>query len=96
MKTLTSVIFVTGLMFNSAAALAVEPSQELSEQVTKVLAAQAAQVTIAIQQQISESLQASVAEVVALASIDSAETAKVVAVKSNTEQSVEQPESMME
>ena len=96
MKTLTSVIFVTGLMFNSAAALAVEPSQELSEQVTKVLAAQAAQVKIAIQQQISESLQASVAEVVALASIDSTEATKMVAVKNNTEQSVEQPESMME
>ncbi len=96
MKTLTSVIFVTGLMLSSGAAVAVEPSQELSEQVTKVLAAQAAQVTMTIQQQISESLQASVAEVVALATIDSADATKVVAVKSNTDQEIEQPESMME
>jgi hypothetical protein len=49
-----------------------------------------------IQQQISESLQASVAEVVALATIDSADATKVVAVKSNTDQEIEQPESMME
>jgi hypothetical protein len=96
MKTFTSVIFVTGLMLSSGAALAVEPSQELSEQVTKVLAAQAAQVTIAIQQQISESLQASVADVVALATVDSAEETKVVAVKSKVDQEVAQPESMME
>jgi hypothetical protein len=96
MKTLTSVIFVTGLMLSSGAALAVEPSQELSEQVTKVLATQAAQVKIAIQQQISESLQASVAEVVSLATVDSDDTAKVVAVKSSVDQEVEQPESIME
>jgi|GEM_PF-6836298 len=97
MKTLTSVIFVTGLMFSSAAAVAAQPTQELTEQVAKVLAAQASQVSNVIQQQIAASLQASLDEVVALANVETTETNQVVAVKSNTEiKEVEQPESMME
>ena len=97
MKTLTSVIFVTGLMFSSAAAVAAQPTQELTEQVAKVLAAQASQVSIVIQQQITASLQASLDEVVALANVETTETNQVVAVKSNPQvEEVEQPESMME
>jgi uncharacterized iron-regulated protein len=97
MKTLTSVIFVTGLMFSSAAAVAAQPTQELTEQVAKVLAVQASQVSIAIQQQIAASLQASLDEVVALANVETTETNQVVAVKSSPlVKEVEQPESMME
>ena len=97
MKTLTSVIFVTGLMFSSTAAIAAQPTQELSEQVAKVLAVQAAQVSTVIQQQIAESLQASLDEVVSLANVDKVEAKKVVAVKTSpSAQDVEQPESMME
>lgn len=97
MKTLTSVLFVTGLMFSSAAAVAAQPTQELTEQVTKLLAVQAAQVSTAIQQQISVSLQASIDEVAALADIEIAETNQVVVVKSSAKvKEVEQPESMME
>ena len=97
MKTLTSVIFVTGLMFSSAAAVAAQPTQELTEQVAKVLAAQASQVSNVIQQQITVSLQASLDEVVALANVEITETNQVVAVKSTPQvKEVEQPESMME
>ena len=97
MKTLTSVIFVTGLMFSSAGALAAQPSQELTEQVTKALAVQAAQVSSLIQQQITESLQASLDEVVDLANVDKVDAEKVVAAKASPAvRDVEQPESMME
>ena len=97
MKTLTSLIIVTGLMFSSAAAVAAQPTEELTEQVAKVLATQASQVSGAIQQQIAASLQASLAEVAALATIETAQANQVVVVKSNTQvKEVEQPESMME
>ena len=97
MKTLTSMIFVTGLMFSSAAAVAAQPTQELTEQVAKVLAVQASEVSSVIQQQIAASLQASLNEVVALANAESTETNQVVAVKTKSEQKeIEQPESMME
>jgi hypothetical protein len=97
MKTLTSVLLVTGLMFSSTAAVAAQPTQELTEQVTKALAVQAAQVSSAIQQQIAVSLQASIDEVSALANIEIAEIKQVVVVKSNPQvKEVEQPESVME
>lgn len=97
MKNLTSVLFVTGLVFSSAAAVAAQPTQELTEQVSKILAVQASQVSHVIQQQITESLQGSLDEVVALTTADTTETNQVVAVKSSTEvKEVEQPESMME
>jgi len=97
MKTLTSIIFVTGLMVSSTATVAAEPSQEFSEQVTQVLAMQAAQVSTVIQQQIAESLQASLEQVVDLANVEKVEANKVVAVKANpTTNAMEQPESMME
>lgn len=97
MKTLTSMLFVTGLMFSSAAAVAVQPTQELTDQVAKVLATQASQVSNVIQQQIAASLQASLDEVVALANAETTEANQVVAVKSKPSQKeVEQPESMME
>ena len=97
MKTLTSMIFVTGLMFSSAAAVAAQPTQELTEQVAKVLAVQASEVSSVIQQQIAASLQASLNEVVALATAEATETNQVAAVKSKSEpKEVEQPESMME
>ena len=97
MKTLTSMIFVTGLMFSSAAAVAAQPTQELTEQVAKVLAVQASEVSSVIQQQIAASLQASLNEVVALTNAESTETNQVVAAKSKSEpKEIEQPESMME
>ena len=97
MKTLTSLIVVTGLMFSSTAVVAAQPTQELTEQVTKVLAVQAAQVSSAIQQQIAASLQESIDEVAALANIEIAETNQMVVVKSTPQvKEVEQPESMME
>jgi protein-tyrosine-phosphatase len=97
MKTLTSMMFATGLVFSSAAAVAAQPTQELTEQVTKILAVQASQVSHVIQQQITESLQVSLDEVVALTTADTTATNQVVAVKSSAEvKEVEQPESMME
>ncbi|OBP16124.1 hypothetical protein A5320_01500 [Rheinheimera sp. SA_1] len=97
MKTLTSVIFVTGLMFSSAAAVAAQPTQELTEQVAQVLAVQASEVSTVIQQQIAASLQASFNEVVALANVETTQINQVVAVKSKSQpKEVEQPESMME
>jgi hypothetical protein len=97
MKTLTSVILVTGLMFSSAAAVAAQPTQELTEQVTKIISVQAAQVSNVIQQQISASIEASLSEIVALANSEITETNQVVAVKSSQSVvEIEQPESMME
>ncbi|RVU33198.1 hypothetical protein EOE67_17850 [Rheinheimera riviphila] len=97
MKTLTSMIFVTGLMFSSAAAVAAQPTQELTEQVAKVLAVQATQVSDAIQQQITASLQASLDEVVALATAEVTDNNQIVAIKTTSQvKGVEQPESMME
>jgi protein-tyrosine-phosphatase len=97
MKTLTSVIFVTGLMFSSAAAVAAQPTQELTEQVAQVLAVQASEVSTVIQQQIAASLQASFNEVVTLANVEATQINQVVAVKSKSQpKEVEQPESMME
>lgn len=97
MKTLTSVMFATGLIFSSTVAVAAQPTQELTEQVTKVLSAQASQVSTVIQQQITASLQASLDEVVALADVEKIQTNQVVAVKSSAQvKEVEQPETMME
>lgn len=97
MKTLTSVILVAGLMFSSTAAVAAQPAQELTEQVTKVLAAQASQVSNAIQQQIAASLQASVDEVMAVTLVEAIDADQVVAAKATSlVKEVEQPESMME
>lgn len=97
MKNLTSMLLVTGLVFSSTAAVAAQPTQELTEQVTKILAVQASQVSHVIQQQITASLQVSLDEVVALATAEASETNQVVAVKSSAEvKEVEQPESMME
>ncbi len=97
MKTLTSVVFITGLMFSSTAAVAAQPTQELTEQVAKILAVQATQVSHAIQLQISASLQASVAEVVALVDAGKVEKNQIVVIKSKQSAvEVEQQETTME